>query len=168
METLLSNYSPFMTYYLNSFIWGQLLEYLNYSNYLSRHCWESIKRHIQIIFWNPDNVWIRICFIFRKQILSVFVFHSKLLFAPTLPLVVFLVSGGMSKGARTFPLKIFDTKISFNSTSGECIIVRMQSWPSYSLPQVTVYKSYQFRFKQSTCWSLPQQHQRRILPRSFY
>ena len=76
--------------------------------------------------------------------------------------------GGISEGTRPFPLKIFDTKISFNSTSGECIIVRMQSWPSYSLPQVTVYKSYQFRFKQSTCWSLPQQHQRRILPWSFY
>ena len=35
--------------------------------------------------------------------------------------MVFLVSGGMSEGARPFPLKIFDTKISVNSTSGECI-----------------------------------------------
>ena len=37
------------------------------------------------------------------------------------PLVVFLVSGGLSEGARPFPLKILDTKISVNSTSGECI-----------------------------------------------
>ena len=37
------------------------------------------------------------------------------------PLVVFWVSGGMSEGARPFPLKIFYTKISLNSTSGECI-----------------------------------------------
>ena len=29
--------------------------------------------------------------------------------------------GGISEGTRPFPLKIFDTKISFNSTSGECI-----------------------------------------------
>ena len=35
--------------------------------------------------------------------------------------MVFLVSGGLSEGARPFPLKIFDTKISVNSTSGECI-----------------------------------------------
>ena len=32
-----------------------------------------------------------------------------------------LVSGGLSEGARPFPLKILDTKISVNSTSGECI-----------------------------------------------
>ena len=37
------------------------------------------------------------------------------------PLAVFLVSGGMSEGARPFPLKIFDTKILVNSTSWECI-----------------------------------------------
>ena len=36
--------------------------------------------------------------------------------------MVFLVSGGLSEGARPFPLKILDTKISVNSTSGECII----------------------------------------------
>ena len=35
--------------------------------------------------------------------------------------MVFLVSGGLSEGARPFPLKILDTKISVNSTSGECI-----------------------------------------------
>ena len=35
--------------------------------------------------------------------------------------MVFLVSGAMSEGARPFPLKIFDKKISVNSTSGECI-----------------------------------------------
>ena len=34
--------------------------------------------------------------------------------------MVFLVSGGLSEGARPFPLKILDTKISVNSTSGEC------------------------------------------------
>ena len=37
------------------------------------------------------------------------------------PIVVLLVSGGMSEGARPFPLKIFDSKISFSSMSGECI-----------------------------------------------
>ena len=42
------------------------------------------------------------------------------------PLVVFLVSGGISDGARPFPLKIFDTKISINSTSGECIKYKTQ------------------------------------------
>ena len=36
--------------------------------------------------------------------------------------MVFLVSGGLSEGARPFPLKILDTKISVNSTSGERII----------------------------------------------
>ena len=36
--------------------------------------------------------------------------------------MVFLVSGGLSEGARPFPLKILDTKISVNSTSGECIM----------------------------------------------
>ena len=36
--------------------------------------------------------------------------------------MVFLVSGGLSEGARPFPLKILDTKISVNSTSGECNI----------------------------------------------
>ena len=35
--------------------------------------------------------------------------------------MVFLVLGGLSEGARPFPLKILDTKISVNSTSGECI-----------------------------------------------
>ena len=34
--------------------------------------------------------------------------------------MVFLVSGGLFEGARPFPLKILDTKISVNSTSGEC------------------------------------------------
>ena len=33
------------------------------------------------------------------------------------PLVVFLVSGAMSKGTRPFQLKSFDKKISVNSTS---------------------------------------------------
>ena len=37
------------------------------------------------------------------------------------PPVVFLVSGGLSEGTRPFPLKIFNTKISVHSTSGECI-----------------------------------------------
>ena len=31
----------------------------------------------------------------------------------------------VSEGARPFPLKIFDTKISVNSTSGECIICNL-------------------------------------------
>ena len=44
--------------------------------------------------------------------------------------MVFLVSGGLSEGARPFPLKIFDTKISVNSTSGECIILRLRIWDS--------------------------------------
>ena len=35
--------------------------------------------------------------------------------------MVVLVSGGLSEGARPFPLRILDTKISVNSTSGECI-----------------------------------------------
>ena len=41
--------------------------------------------------------------------------------------MVFLVSGGLSEGARPFPLKILDTKISVNSTSGECIIYILTS-----------------------------------------
>ena len=36
--------------------------------------------------------------------------------------MVVLVSGGLSEGSRPFSLKILDTKISVNSTSGECII----------------------------------------------
>ena len=36
-------------------------------------------------------------------------------------LVVFLVSGAMSKGTRPYRLKLFDKKISADSTSGECI-----------------------------------------------
>ena len=45
------------------------------------------------------------------------------------PLEVFLVLRGMSElDARPFPLKIFYTKISFNSTSGECIYIIFQSW----------------------------------------
>ena len=41
----------------------------------------------------------------------------------------FLVSGGMSESARPFPLKIFDTKISVNSTSGEYIICSKNDTP---------------------------------------
>ena len=33
----------------------------------------------------------------------------------------FWYKGGISEGARLFPLEIFDTNISFNSNPGECI-----------------------------------------------
>ena len=43
---------------------------------------------------------------------------------------------GMFEGARPFPLKIFDTKISVNSTSGECIIYRQ--WYDFEILRITV------------------------------
>ena len=48
--------------------------------------------------------------------------------------MLFLVSGGLSEGARPFPLKIFDTKIPVNSTSGECI-----SWSCWTKQLEIVY-----------------------------
>ena len=44
---------------------------------------------------------------------------------------VFFVSGSVSEGATRFQLKIFDTKISFNSTSGECITFKQRQKPEF-------------------------------------
>ena len=52
--------------------------------------------------------------------------------------MVFLVSGGISDGARPFPLKIFDTKISVNSTSGECIIYRQ--WYDFEILRIKEFR----------------------------
>ena len=46
--------------------------------------WFQLFEYIRIVFEIPNNICIHIRFIFRKRILFVFVFVSKLLFAPTL------------------------------------------------------------------------------------
>ena len=58
--------------------------------------------------------------------------------------MVFLVSGGLSEGVRPFPLKILDTKISVNSTSGECINLVLTFGPATFLPDVIKYAVFFF------------------------